>query len=125
VDTLLLAREKYPGQKNTLDALCKRLGVDNAHRELHGALLDARLLAEVWLAMTAGQSALSFADEGAAAAAMERPHETVTIRRTRVLRADAAAEAAHLARLEGLDRVCAAGSLWRRLETEFPVEAAG
>ena len=61
VDTLELARRKYPGQKNTLDALCKRLDVDNSRREVHGALLDAYLLAEVWIAMTAGQGALSFA----------------------------------------------------------------
>ena len=61
IDTLLLARDRYPGQKNSLDALCKRLGVDNSHRELHGALLDAALLAEVYLAMTAGQAALALA----------------------------------------------------------------
>lgn len=60
LDTLQLAREKYPGQKNSLDALCKRLSVDNAHRELHGALLDAELLADVYLAMTAGQGDLGF-----------------------------------------------------------------
>jgi DNA polymerase III epsilon subunit family exonuclease len=55
VDTLGLARERFPGQRNSLDALCRRLGVDNAHRTLHGALLDAELLADVYLAMTAGQ----------------------------------------------------------------------
>lgn len=60
LDTLALAREKYPGQKNSLDALCKRLSVDNAHRELHGAMLDAELLADVYLAMTAGQGDLGF-----------------------------------------------------------------
>jgi len=64
-DTLLLAREKYPGQKNSLDALCKRLNVDNSHRGLHGALLDAQLLADVYLAMTGGQGDLSFATEQA------------------------------------------------------------
>jgi DNA polymerase III subunit epsilon len=63
LDTLLLAREKYPGQKNSLDALCKRLSVDNSHRDLHGALLDAQLLAEVYLAMTGGQGDLGFASE--------------------------------------------------------------
>ena len=51
-DTLVMARRRHPGQKNTLDALCKRYAVDNSHRELHGALLDARLLADVYLAMT-------------------------------------------------------------------------
>src|SRR5580765_6038062 len=59
LDTLALARELHPGQRNNLDALCKRYGVDNSHRELHGALLDARILADVYLAMTGGQSALA------------------------------------------------------------------
>ena len=65
LDTLLLAREMHPGQRNSLDALCKRYNVDNSHRELHGALLDARLLADVYLAMTGGQSALAFAEASA------------------------------------------------------------
>ncbi|ASR44172.1 DNA polymerase III subunit epsilon [Xanthomonas citri pv. mangiferaeindicae] len=60
-DSLLLARQRYPGQRNSLDALCKRLGVDNTHRQLHGALLDAQLLAEVYLALTAGQHEIGFA----------------------------------------------------------------
>ncbi len=57
-DSLLLARQRYPGQRNSLDALCRRLGVDNAHRQLHGALLDAQLLAEVYLGLTSGQEEL-------------------------------------------------------------------
>lgn len=57
-DSLLMAREAYPGKANSLDALCKRLEVDNSHRELHGALLDAGLLAEVYIRMTRGQNAL-------------------------------------------------------------------
>lgn len=73
-DTLLLARQRFPGQRNSLDALCKRLGVDNAHRQLHGALLDAQLLADVYIALTSGQSEIGFgtdldtATEAAAAA---------------------------------------------------------
>lgn len=59
VDTLVMAREKHPGQRNSLDALCKRYGVDNSQRELHGALLDAEILADVYLLMTGGQTALS------------------------------------------------------------------
>jgi DNA polymerase-3 subunit epsilon len=63
-DTLAMARQKHPGQRNTLDALCKRYGVDNTQRELHGALLDAEILADVYLLMTGGQTALSLdADE--------------------------------------------------------------
>jgi DNA polymerase-3 subunit epsilon len=60
LDTLKLAREQYPGQRNSLDALCKRLGVDNKHRQLHGALLDAELLTDVYLAMTSGQTGFGF-----------------------------------------------------------------
>jgi DNA polymerase-3 subunit epsilon len=59
VDSLAIARKKHPGQKNNLDALCKRYGVDNSNRELHGALLDAEILADVYLLLTGGQTALS------------------------------------------------------------------
>jgi DNA polymerase-3 subunit epsilon len=59
IDTLLMARNKHPGQKNNLDALCKRYSVDNSQRDLHGALLDAEILADVYLAMTGGQTSLS------------------------------------------------------------------
>jgi DNA polymerase-3 subunit epsilon len=59
-DSLNLARQRFPGQRNSLDALCRRLGVDNAHRQLHGALLDAQLLAEVYLALTSGQGEIGF-----------------------------------------------------------------
>ena len=120
VDTLAMARGKYPGQKNTLDALCRRLGVDNTHRELHGALLDARLLAEVWLAMTAGQGALGFVQEATHAAVV--PTTPVAMpRQLRVQRADAAAEIAHAARLGMLGKACKSGSVWARLETEADV----
>ncbi|MDE2406289.1 MAG: DNA polymerase III subunit epsilon [Xanthomonadaceae bacterium] len=64
-DTLLMARKRYPGQRNSLDALCKRLDVDNAQRTLHGALLDAQLLLEVYLALTSGQSEIGFESEPA------------------------------------------------------------
>jgi DNA polymerase III subunit epsilon len=62
LDTLALARSMHPGQRNNLDALCKRYSVDNSRRELHGALLDARILADVYLAMTGGQAALALAE---------------------------------------------------------------
>ena len=62
LDSLALAREMHPGQRNSLDALAKRYEVDNSHRELHGALLDARILADVYLAMTGGQGALALAE---------------------------------------------------------------
>lgn len=63
IDTLPMARRAHPGQQNTLDALCRRYGVNNKHRDLHGALIDAALLAEVYLLMTGGQTQLFFADE--------------------------------------------------------------
>lgn len=68
-DTLKMARRLNPGQKANLDALCRRYGVDNSNRDFHGALLDAQLLAEVYLTMTGGQSSLTLADAGAAAGA--------------------------------------------------------
>src|ERR1700749_2383587 len=63
LDTLALARQMHPGQRNSLDALCKRYSVDNSHRDYHGALLDARILAEVYLAMTGGQAKLTLSAE--------------------------------------------------------------
>jgi DNA polymerase III subunit epsilon len=69
LDTLALARDMHPGQRNSLDALCKRYSIDNAHREYHGALLDARILADVYLAMTGGQSLLAL-DAGSAGAVL-------------------------------------------------------
>jgi DNA polymerase-3 subunit epsilon len=63
IDTLALARQKHPGQKNNLDALCKRYGVDNSARDLHGALLDAEILADVYLLMTGGQVNLNISDQ--------------------------------------------------------------
>jgi DNA polymerase III subunit epsilon len=62
LDTLALARSMHPGQRNNLDALCKRYSIDNSRRELHGALLDARILADVYLAMTGGQATLALAE---------------------------------------------------------------
>jgi len=63
LDTLVLARDKHPGQRNSLDALCKRYDINNSHRGLHGALLDAEILADVYLAMTSGQSSLSLRED--------------------------------------------------------------
>ena len=66
LDTLLLARRLHPGQKNNLDSLCKRYGTDNSHRDLHGALLDAEILSDVYLLMTGGQTSLSLSNDPAA-----------------------------------------------------------
>ena len=73
LDTLALARQLHPGQRNSLDALCKRYGVDNSKRELHGALLDARSLVDVYLAMTGGQGALTLHGDAGATAADAQP----------------------------------------------------
>ncbi|BDU17268.1 DNA polymerase III subunit epsilon [Lysobacter auxotrophicus] len=101
-DTLLLARQRFPGQRNSLDALCKRLGVDNSHRQLHGALLDAQILGDVYLALTSGQEEIGFAVE-AAASAVDTSQFRIdpNVARPRV---QVAAEelAAHEARLEKL-----------------------
>lgn len=69
-DTLVMARQKHPGQKNNLDALCKRYGIDNSHRTVHGALLDARILADVYLVMTGGQTTLGLDVESASQIAL-------------------------------------------------------
>jgi DNA polymerase III subunit epsilon len=87
LDSLALARQMHPGQRNSLDALCKRYGVDNSRRELHGALLDARILADVYLAMTGGQSALALGEatfaasmlEGRAVRALVRPQTPLRV----------------------------------------------
>ncbi|HKZ09930.1 MAG TPA: DNA polymerase III subunit epsilon [Rhodanobacteraceae bacterium] len=126
IDTLALARQKYPGQKNTLDALCKRLGVDNSHREVHGALLDAHLLADVWVAMTAGQGALALGSEEASTAAAVAAAGVAGMAlttRPRVLRATAQETLSHDARLDALDKT-SGGSLWRRAAVEPVAEPA-
>ncbi len=114
LDTLALAREKYPGQKNSLDALCKRLGVDNSHRSQHGALLDAQLLAEVYLAMTAGQGDLGLGALDATPLARERALRPRDVPRPalRVRYADAAEIVAHELRLAAIDKASKGKLRW-------------
>ncbi|MFT3792922.1 MAG: DNA polymerase III subunit epsilon [Rudaea sp.] len=115
LDTLSLAREKYPGQKNNLDALCKRLGVDNSHRDLHGALLDAQLLADVYLAMTAGQGDLGLGS--GSEPVREHVHTAVASlidAAIRVRYADAAETAAHEARLAAIQKASRDNCRWLR-----------
>jgi DNA polymerase III subunit epsilon len=118
LDSLTLARRKHPGQKNTLDALCRRYGIDNAQRNLHGALLDAELLADVYLAMTGGQTVLFAAEieNGDDASSHENPAGFLTIEasRLRVVRASLAEIVAHEAHLDMLDQAAGGGSIWRR-----------
>lgn len=118
LDTLLLAREMHPGQRNTLDALCKRYGVDNSHRDLHGALLDARILADVYLAMTGGQSALALGDARADHRQVAAPIPVVRTRELLVRRASADELAAHATLLDVLDKAARAPCLWRSQEAD-------
>ena len=111
-DTLLMARQRFPGQRNSLDALCKRLGVDNSHRQLHGALLDAQILADVYIALTSGEGEIGV-DEGASAAEAQATTSfrvTAASVRPRVLVTDDE-HAAHEARLEKL-RKKAGRAVW-------------
>ena len=119
LDTLALARERFPGQRNSLDALCRRLGVDNAHRTLHGALLDAELLAEVYLSMTAGQGdlGLSHAPSAAPTAASGASLAVAGALRHRVLLASPEEVLAHEARLQQIAKKAAGGAVWRALES--------
>lgn len=121
LDTLLMARKKHPGQRNSLDALCKRYGIDNTHRNLHGALLDAEILAEVYLAMTGGQTTLLLEPEplpqpGPGAAqpmdlAATRPRQRLPLK---ILRCTDAELAAHAARLEAIDKASGGHCLWKQ-----------
>ena len=108
VDTVLMARKMHPGQKNNLNALCKRYGVDNSQRELHGALLDAEILADVYLLMTGGQTALRLATEDklpGADAAHSQPALLDEHRNPlRIIRATQAELTAHQAQLELLKK---------------------
>lgn len=118
LDTLAMARKKHPGQKNSLDALCKRYQVDNSQRELHGALKDAEILADVYLLMTGGQSSLVLGyesqDQTAAAAAVEK----ISGKRPplRVIQATDAERAAHAKRMEQIQKASGNKCLWLQLE---------
>jgi DNA polymerase-3 subunit epsilon len=120
-DTLGMARRLHPGQRNSLDALCKRYGVDNSRRDLHGALLDAEILADVYLAMTGGQVAMhlggeSAAEPGRSAVLAHRGRLAADRPRLRVISADPSASVAHRARLAAIDSASPDGCLWLELE---------
>lgn len=116
LDTLSLARRLHPGQRNSLDALCKRYGVDNAGREFHGALLDAQLLADVYLGMTGGQAALLLDQEvqESARKAVSRPVVREGLSLT-VVRASAVELHEHETYLALLDKASGGRTVWRRL----------
>jgi DNA polymerase III subunit epsilon len=114
-DTLAFARELHPGKKNSLDALCERYGIDNSNRTLHGALLDARLLAECYLAMTRGQESLVMELETPAASAAATAAMKVDISRLMVVRAAPEEVALHEKYLDGMEKEAKGPALWRRI----------
>jgi DNA polymerase-3 subunit epsilon len=123
LDTLAMARERHPGQRNSLDALCKRYGVDNSGRDLHGALLDAEILADVYLAMTGGQTNLSLAGEigdgNGSGRLQASPIDRLPADRqsTPVLKASQAELEAHSARMAAIEKAHGALPLWVQMDT--------
>jgi DNA polymerase-3 subunit epsilon len=116
IDTLVQAKEMHPGKRNSLDALCDRYGISNAHRTLHGALLDAELLAEVYLSMTRGQNSLTIDLAAPAETQGVQVLEEVAIAEVIVLQASAEDLAEHEAAIAILDKEIKGPSLWRQAE---------
>ena len=123
LDTLVLAREMHPGQRNSLDALCKRYNVDNSRRELHGALLDARILADVYLAMTGGQATLELSGSAARAAGEARKAVRPTTP-LKVLAANAEEIGAHERMLALIGKSSGGRCLWSAPETQVRKDGA-
>ena len=118
LDTLTLARRLHPGQRNSLDALCRRYQIDNSQRELHGALLDAEILADVYLAMTGGQVSLSLetATDAHANAASDALRPLAGDRMPlKVIHASAQERSAHEERLDAIERQHGQAAVWRQL----------
>ena len=123
LDTLALARKKHPGQRNSLDALCKRYAIDNSQRDLHGALLDAEILAEVYLAMTGGQSSLILETENE----LPETNTNLTQATPRKLRTDPSKLSvircspddlkAHQGRLEDIHKASGGRCIWAAFDT--------
>jgi DNA polymerase-3 subunit epsilon len=118
LDTLVFARNKHPGQRNSLDALCKRYEVNNTHRELHGALLDAEILADVYLAMTSGQSDLSLKEDASHALNNYKKYRKFDPRRqsSPILYASKEELNEHKLRLKEIDKSSENGCLWIKLD---------
>ena len=120
-DTLAMAKELYPGKRNSLDALCDRLGVDNSSRTLHGALLDAELLADVYINLTRGQDALLIDDVGGDFATGIVTRVDLSIFTLPVLLASDQEAAAHENVLQQLDKASGGRTLWRVRPTLSPM----
>jgi DNA polymerase-3 subunit epsilon len=123
IDTLKMARKKHPGQRNSLDALCQRYMVDNSQRDLHGALLDAEILADVYLAITGGQTALLLGASGDSGG--KDGDEEGQLRRLPasrpplpIIRANAAELEAHARSLDNIEQASDGNVRWRQLEAD-------
>ena len=120
LDSLALARQLHPGQRNGLDALCRRYRIDNSARQLHGALLDAEILADVYMAMTGGQATLELDGSGDTARSAGVPHGASRIRRdgsVPVVRASPEERQAHERHLAHIDEISGGQCLWLRIES--------
>lgn len=119
-DTLALAREMHPGQKNNLDALCKRYSVNNAHRELHGALLDAEILADVYLRMTGGQEALFIESQQQAVEVKNKEIVRIDADRPplKIVQADELELQAHQRRLQAIQDASGGQCVWFKMESK-------
>ncbi|WDS36110.1 DNA polymerase III subunit epsilon [Pseudoxanthomonas sp.] len=118
-DTLAMARARFPGQRNSLDALCKRLGVDNTHRHLHGGLLDAQILGDVYIALTSGQEEIGFGtmeEEGGDAAQVRHAFDASNVGLRARVTPTAGELEAHAKRLEKLRAKGGGSCLWDVLE---------
>lgn len=122
IDSLVKAKQMHPGKRNSLDALCDRYEVSNAHRTLHGALLDAELLAEVYLAMTRGQNTLTIDHANDSELAIGSDGELIPLAEIVLLAASEEELREHQANLDRLDKEAKGRCLWRTLEQ--PPEAA-
>ena len=116
VDTLVMAKQMYPGKRNSLDALCDRLGVDNSGRTLHGALLDAELLADVYINLTRGQEALLIDAGGGDGKAGSEEAVDLSGFVLPVIQANAQEHAAHEDQLAQLDKVSGGKTIWRQTQ---------
>lgn len=116
VDSLELARLKHPGQRNNLDALCKRYNVDNSQRDLHGALLDAEILADVYLLLTGGQVTLSLGEDAPAEMVSDSRQLSADRVKLKIIRASDEELKRHESKLELLESVAEQGCVWKQLE---------
>jgi len=122
IDTLAMAKDLYPGKRNSLDALCDRLEVDRSVRVLHGALIDCELLAEVYLSLTRGQDSLLIDFGGATEAAADSAQSASRVRRLKVLAPSEQELAEHAAYLAEMAKKNKAPTLWQQIENPQPAE---